>query len=94
MGTVGEGEGADRERSTEAYTTTICKTELVGNVLCNTGSSNLGLCDNLEGWAGVGGDICVPIADSCTCMAETNTICCKAIILQLKKIKKNFFCIF
>ena len=39
------------------------------------------LCDNLEGWDGVGdgregqeeGDICIPVADSCWCMAETNT---------------------
>ena len=34
------------------------------------------------GWGGVGGgrevqeggDICIPVADSCGCMAETNTI--------------------
>ena len=40
------------------------------------------LCDNLEGWAGEGGgrevqegrDICIPMADSCRCMAETITI--------------------
>ena len=40
------------------------------------------LCDNLEGWDAEGGgrevqqggDICVPVADSCGCMAETNTI--------------------
>ena len=39
------------------------------------------LCDNLEGWDGVGGgrkvqeggDMCVPVADSCWYMAETNT---------------------
>ena len=39
------------------------------------------LCDNLEGWDGVGdgrevqegGDIYIPMADSCCCMAETNT---------------------
>ena len=35
-----------------------------------------------------GGDRCVPMADSCKCMAETNTIC-KAIILQLKLNKFN-----
>ena len=41
-----------------------------------------GLCDNLEWWDEVGGgrevqeggDICILIADSCGCMAETNTI--------------------
>ena len=40
------------------------------------------LCDNLEGWDGVeggrgvqeGGDICIPVADSCRCVAETNII--------------------
>ena len=40
------------------------------------------LCDNLEGWDGVagewevqeGGDIRIPMADSCCYMAETNTI--------------------
>ena len=39
------------------------------------------LCDNLEGWDGVGGgresqeggDICIPMADSCRCMEEANT---------------------
>ena len=43
----------------------------------------LGLCDNLEKrWDGVGdakeahegGDICIPVADQCWCMAETDTI--------------------
>ena len=40
-----------------------------------------GLCDNLEGWDGVGGgreaqeggDVCIPMADSCWCVAENNT---------------------
>ena len=40
------------------------------------------LCDNLEGWDGVGGgrevqeggDICILKADSCCCMAGANTI--------------------
>ena len=39
------------------------------------------LCGHLEGWAGAGGarevqeggDICIPVADSRWCMAETNT---------------------
>ena len=42
---------------------------------------NLVLCDNLEGWDGVGGrgnfrrgDIRVLVADSCCCIAEANTI--------------------
>ena len=40
------------------------------------------LCDNLEGCDGVGGgrevqeggDICIPMTDSCLCVVETNTI--------------------
>ena len=40
------------------------------------------LCDSLEGQDGVGdgrevqegGDICIPLADSCCCRAEINTI--------------------
>ena len=55
------------------------------------------LCNNnLEGWGGLegqrkvqeGGHICILMADSCCCMAETN-IKCKAIILQLKFKKKQ-----
>ena len=42
----------------------------------------LGLWDNLEEWDGVrgrreaqeGGEICIPKADLCRCMAETNII--------------------
>ena len=49
------------------------------NLLCDAGSSNLALSDSLEGWDGVGdgrgfsgGDTCMPMADSCRYMAETN----------------------
>ena len=43
---------------------------------------NLVFGDNLEEWDGEGDgmgiqegeDICIPVADSCWCMAETNTI--------------------
>ena len=56
---------------------------------------------NLEGWDGEGagrevlkgGDICIPMADSCRGLTE-NTKFCKAIILQQKdkafKIEWNF----
>ena len=44
----------------------------MGNLLHDTGSTNLVLCENLEGWYRVGGerevqggDICIPISDSC-----------------------------
>ena len=40
------------------------------------------LCHSLEGWDGVGGgrevqeggDVCIPMTDSCGCMAETDAI--------------------
>ena len=40
------------------------------------------LCDNLKGWGGVGGvrelqqggDMCIPMADSCSCMAEAHRV--------------------
>ena len=46
-----------------------------GNLLYNAGNSNLVLCENLEGWGGVGWggrqeevqegeDMCIPMADS------------------------------
>ena len=52
------------------------------SVLCDPGSSNRVLYDNLEGWDGVGhgreiqegGGICIPVADSCRYMAETNPV--------------------
>jgi len=59
----------------------------------------MGLCTNLTGWDGYGDKrkvqegrfICIPMADSCLCLAKTNTKY-KAIILQFKnKLKKNYF---
>ena len=51
---------------------TICKT-VNRNLLYGSGNSKQGLCINLEGWDGEGdgrevqkgGDICMPMADSC-----------------------------
>ena len=59
---------------------TACRQSI--GICCMTQEFNLVLCDNLEEWDGVedgreaqeGGDICIPMADSCECMAETNTI--------------------
>ena len=56
------------------------------------------LCDNLEGRDGVGngkkvqevGNICMPMTDSCCCMAEINLQYCIVIILQLKIKNKKF----
>ena len=50
--------------------------------MIDAGSSNLVLCDNLKGWGEEGGrrkiqeggDICIPMANSCCYMAETNTV--------------------
>ena len=53
-----------------------------GNLLYDSGNPKPLLYDNLEGWDGVrdekevqeGEDICIPMADSCWCMAETITL--------------------
>ena len=49
------------------------RTDSQWNLLCGAGSSNPVLCDKLEGWDGAGGgreaqeggDMCIPMADSC-----------------------------
>ena len=80
---AGEGEsGMNWESSIETYTLTCVKQTVNGKLLYNTGSSNPVLCDNLEMLHGVqggrkvqvGGAVCIPMANSCWCMAETNTI--------------------
>ena len=51
-------------------------------ICCLSQGTQTSLCNNLEGWDGEGsgregqegGDICVPMTDSCGCMAESNTI--------------------
>ena len=57
-----------------------CVTKHGDHLLYNTGKPKLVLCDNLERWKGMGcwkddqgGRVCIPIADSCCYMAETNT---------------------
>ena len=71
---VEEGEGETNwESSIGTYTLPYVKQLASGNLLYDTGSPNLVLCDNLEGWDGVvggrevqeGGDIYIPMADSC-----------------------------
>ena len=79
--TAGEGGfGTNWERSIETFPLPGVKQIANGKLLYNPGSSDPVLCDNLEGWMGwevgeeaqEGGDICVPMADSWWCMAETN----------------------
>ena len=61
------------ESSMEAYTLTYVKQIANGNLLYDTGNSNLVLCDDLEGWDEVGGgtegpgggDVQIPMADAC-----------------------------
>ena len=62
----------DNQSSVETYTLPYAKQVARGNLLHDAGSSNLVICDNLEGWDGVGvgrevqdgGDICIPVTDS------------------------------
>jgi hypothetical protein len=56
LDTVGEGDsGTNWESSIEEYTLSYIKWIAIGKFLYDAGSSNLVLCDNLEGWYGVGG---------------------------------------
>ena len=59
----------------ETYTLPYIEYIASGNLLYNAGNSNLVLCENLEGWGGVGWggrqeevqegeDMCIPMADS------------------------------
>ena len=74
--TVGEGKGVtNKEISTEIYTLPYVKqiAGAGGNLLYDKRSSNLVLCDYLEGWDGEGGErgsirsrhMYIPIANSC-----------------------------
>ena len=63
----------------EAYTLPYVKQIANGNLMCDTGSSNLELRDNLERCGDrrevpEEEDIYIPMADSFRCVAETNTI--------------------
>ena len=87
-----EGEGrAIWESSIETYALLFVKERASENLLYDAESSNPVLYDNLEGQDGVGGgkevqeggDIQIPMADSCWCTAQPIQ-CCKAIILQFK----------
>ena len=46
--------GKNRESSIETHTLPYIKQIASGNLLSDTGSSNLVLCDKLDGWHGVG----------------------------------------
>ena len=66
----------------QTYTHThICKIDSWWEFAVCHRELNQELCENLQGWDDVGGGrkvqeeggICVPVADSCSCMAGTNT---------------------
>ena len=69
------------ESNMETYIT-ICKIDSQWEFAVWLRELKPGLCNNLEGWDGEdggregqeGGDICIPMADSCWCLAETNKI--------------------
>ena len=82
MGAAEEGEDEIYgESNMEIYNTT-CKIDSQWEFAVWLKELKPGLCNNLEGWDGEGGgrevqeggDICIPMADSCWCVAETNTI--------------------
>ena len=80
------------ESNMETYIT-ICKIDSQWEFAVCLRKLKQGLCINLKGWDGErygkevqdGGDICIPMADSCGGLTENNKFC-KAIILQVKKI--------
>ena len=71
----------DGENNMETYIT-VCKIDSQWEFAVWLRELKPGLCDNLEGWDGEGDgreiqegeDICTPMADSCWCLAESNTI--------------------
>ena len=60
----------------------MCKTDYQWEFAVRLRELKWGLCNNLEGWEGVGGgsevqdggDTCIPMADSCRCMVEAQKI--------------------
>ena len=86
------GRGGDSGRSSLETHTTIPKTDTLWASAACLRELKAGLCNKLEGWDGVGdgrevqegGDICIPMGDSCFDVWQKPTQYCKAIVLQLK----------
>ena len=92
--TGGEGEvGTNWESSMETYTLPYLKLDS-GKLLYDSESSNWVLCDNVEGWDGVGGGVggsrrrehTYTYGQFMLILWQKPTQYCKAIILQLKKL--------
>ena len=82
LGGWGEVEcGTYGESHMETYIT-ICKIDSQWEFAVWLRELKQWLCNNLEGWDGEGdgkeiqggGDICIPMADSCWCLTENNKI--------------------
>ena len=81
-GEGGEGEGAMYAESNMETYVTVCKIGSQWEFAVWLRELKPGLCDNLVGWHGEGGgrkfleggNIYTSMADSCWCLAETNTI--------------------
>ena len=78
---MGEGEGGMIcENSTETCTLPYVKQMTSVSSLHEAGHPKPVLWDNPEGWGGegdgfrTGEDTCIPVTDSCDCMAKTITI--------------------
>ena len=76
----GEG-GMIWENRIEAYTLPYVTQKSSGSLMYDAGYPKSVLCDNLEGEGGRhvggvqdGGDVCIPVSDSCCYMAKTITI--------------------
>ena len=96
VGTTGKGEGGmNWESSTETYTSPYAQQMTSGNFLWDTGSSSQ--CPTTTWRGGVEWEVggrrhmyCIPMVDSCGCMAETNTtLLSNYPLIKNKEIKKN-----
>ena len=90
------------ESNMETYIT-ICKTDSQWEFAVWLRELNQGFCDNQRGWDGEGdgremqegGDICIPMADSCWYLAENNKILQSnypsiKITNNFKKVSKSY----
>ena len=94
MDSVGEGEGGKIwENDIETCKISCMKRVASPGSMHDTGCLGLVHWDDTEGWYGEGGgfrmgNTCIPVADSCQCMAKPPQYY-KVISLQLNKLKKE-----
>ena len=76
------GRGEERVRCMEKITCKLTLNRLPMGICCMAQETQMGLCINLEGWNGEGdgreiqkgGNICIPMADSCWGWTESKKI--------------------